>query len=213
MNNLEILMKYQKFSKSKLRVSINLPDKRFPHRSLAGSITPLLDTHWGYPDSSQLDSSQLTGDIPIHLISLQNNGLTGSIPTTFGNLVNLVTLGLASCSFNGPIPPRLGLLENLILQFNQLEGLIPTELGNCSSLTIFTAAKDTLNRTIPTELTDMLLHNNSLFGSISSLDGRVPLVASWSPTHAGDTGNGAEDCLCSFISIYKWIYNHCSPML
>ncbi|KAM1917425.1 hypothetical protein ACFX13_037030 [Malus domestica] len=222
-----------------------------------------------------------------------DNGLTGSIPATFGNLVNLVTLGLASCSLNGPIPPqlgRLGLLENLILQLNQLECLISAELGNCTSLTIFTAAKNTLNGTIPlssavslatlvlsnnslsgviprnlcsntrslkllmisglglvgeipaelsqcrsmkqldlsnslingsisyeiyglVELTDLLLHNNSLVGSISPLDGRVLLVASWSPTHAGDTRNGAKDCLCSFVSICKWIYSHCSPML
>ncbi|TQD91232.1 hypothetical protein C1H46_023158 [Malus baccata] len=102
-----------------------------------------------------------------------DNGLTGSIPATFGNLVNLITLGLASCSLNDPIPPqlgRLGLLENLILQLNQLENLIPAELGNFSSLTIFTAAKNTLNRTIPQRsaisLATLVLSNNSHSGVV-----------------------------------------------
>jgi Leucine-rich repeat (LRR) protein len=44
---------------------------------------------------------------------LQNNNITGSIPSELGKLSMLQTLDLSDNFFNGKIPPSLGYLRNL----------------------------------------------------------------------------------------------------
>jgi len=92
-----------------------------------------------------LGSNQLTGSIPSSLgnlvnlqsIGLGSNQLTGPIPAELGNLVNLQTIGLGSNQLTGPIPAELGNLVNLEwlgLGSNQLTGSIPSSLGNLVNL-------------------------------------------------------------------------------
>ena len=86
------------------------------------------------------------------------NQLTGSIPSSLGNLNNLTSLDFQSNQLTGSIPPELGNLTNLTrlyLNNNQLTGSIPPELGNL------------------TNLTALLIWNNQLSGSISSALGRL----------------------------------------
>ena len=57
---------------------------------------------------------------------LENNQLSGPIPSSLGNLSNLETLYLHENQLSGPIPPELGNLSNLgglSLENNQLSGL------------------------------------------------------------------------------------------
>ena len=88
-------------------------------------------------------------------ISLDENSLSGSIPTELGNLSNLTYLSLDRNSLSGRIPTELGNLSNLTdlyLSLNSLSDSIPTELGNLSNLTRLRLRGNSLSGSIPTEL-------------------------------------------------------------
>ena len=65
-------------------------------------------------------------------LHLGSNRLTGSIPSSLGNLANLEYLYLIHNQLTGSIPSSLGNLanlEHLYLGNNQLTGSIPSSLG------------------------------------------------------------------------------------
>ena len=120
-------------------------------------------------------------------LSLDDNQLTGEIPTELGNLSNLTTMSLWGNQLTGEIPTELGNLSNLrtlILSINQLSGEIPTELGNLSNLQTLWLVTNQLTGKIPTELGNL----SNLTGL--SLSGNHQLTRrSWAtyPTWGGDT--------------------------
>ena len=70
-------------------------------------------------------------------IDLSDKDLSGTIPSTIGNITELKTLVLASNSLSGNIPDEicnLKKLENLDLSENNLTGNIPSEIGNLVNL-------------------------------------------------------------------------------
>ena len=92
-----------------------------------------------------LENNQLTGAIPSEIgrltnlewLWLQDNQLTGEIPAELSNLANLEQLWLSHNQLTGVIPAELGHLTNLEglgLGHNQLTGAIPPELGNLTYL-------------------------------------------------------------------------------
>lgn len=117
---------------------------------------------------------------------LQENQLSGEIPSELGNLSHMTELVLFNNRLTGRIPPELGSLAKLRwlwLGENQLTGEIPAELGNLSHLMSPTPGfsggtlqldRNHLTGEIPaelgnlTELTDLLLHGNP------GLRGRLP---------------------------------------
>lgn len=116
----------------------------------------------------------VSGDRVI-LISLNSNGLSGSIPTDLEKLANLQYLCLTKNPLSGSIPAELGNLtnlQNLELYINQLSGSIPAELGNLTNLKILSISNNQLTGSIPTDLgklanlLDLYLNNNQLSGSI-----------------------------------------------
>ena len=105
----------------------------------------------------------------------QNNGLTGAIPSSLGNLANLRRLWLSHNQLTGPIPFSFGRLTNLTvlaLNNNQLSGSIPSALGNLTALGGLNLSHNQLTGQIPsslgevTSLTFMALNSNQLSGSI-----------------------------------------------
>ena len=122
------------------------------------------------------DSEQIT------LITLQSNGLRGSLPSELGMLPSLRHLILTFNSINGTIPSEMGLLSLtwLYLDFNSITGTIPTEMGTLSSLTNLELENNLIMGTIPSKI-GMLsslnlldLRDNSITGTIPSEIGMLP---------------------------------------
>ena len=111
-----------------------------------------LDTWFGVSTDSNgrvtrlsLRENGLTGSLPSALGGLVNlthfrvtrNALMGPIPSWFGDLRNLRVLALGGNEFTGSIPPSLRNLRNLEQLYiwgSDLSGSIPTWMGDLSSL-------------------------------------------------------------------------------
>ena len=116
-------------------------------------------------------------------LDLNDNELTGTIPSELSNLSSLERLNLFNNQLTGTIPSELGNLasiERLNLFNNQLTGTIPSELGNLSSLLELGLSGNQLTGTIPVELENLssllwlFLHTNQLTGSIPAQLGNLP---------------------------------------
>jgi len=119
----------------------------------------------------------------LNLLGLNNNQLSGSIPSELGSLISLTGLDLSNNTFTGTIPPELGnlsLLTGLGLSGNSLAGTIPVELGNLANLEILNLKENSLSGELPVlsfpNLTTLDLSNNELTGILT--DGAVltPLI-------------------------------------
>ena len=110
-----------------------------------------------------MDENQLSGSIPSQLgnlgnlesLSLYSNQLTGSIPTTLGNLTKLEWLNLSENKLNGVIPSQLGTLSGLqalVLYSNHLSGSIPVSIGALGNLVDFLVTGNQLEGSVPSAL-------------------------------------------------------------
>lgn len=108
-------------------------------------------------------------------ITLNNNGLAGSIPTTLSSLSKITIFDLGNNSLTGTIPSELGGLSTLThiwLYGNQLDGAIPSELGSLFNLEFLGLSDNDHDSTIPTQLGNLTnlkliaLNGNKLSGSI-----------------------------------------------
>ena len=107
---------------------------------------------------------------------LSSSGLTGSIPTVIGNLINLEYLNLRSNQLTGSIPPEIGNLINLEylnLRSNQLTGSIPPEIGNLINLEYLHLRSNQLTDSIPPEIGN-LINLNTLILGYNQLTGEIP---------------------------------------
>ncbi len=102
----------------------------------------------------------LSGSIPssfgnlkdLQLLALQGNNLTGELPASLGNLTNLQTMDLFNNHFSGSIPPELAnavSITRIDLSGSQLTGSIPPELGNLTHLVTLALAGNQLSGPVP----------------------------------------------------------------
>ncbi len=76
-------------------------------------------------------------DSRVTILSLHLNNLSGSLPSSIGNLAALQTIYLDHNALTGEIPSSIGRLTNLkilFLYFNQLQGSIPDSLYQLTNL-------------------------------------------------------------------------------
>ena len=111
----------------------------------------------------RLDDNGLTGPIPsalgdlasLGLLNLGGNELTGPIPGELGSLASLGLLNLGGNGLTGPMPDALGRLANLrwlYLGGNALTGAVPAWLGNLVRLRTLSLWRNDLTGPIPDEL-------------------------------------------------------------
>ncbi|XP_025806669.1 receptor-like protein 35 [Panicum hallii] len=111
-----------------------------------------------------LSMNQLIGTIPesfgsllqLELLNLQQNNLTGGIPPSIARLPSLVLLWLFSNNLTGVLPAELGkqtpLLRDIQVDDNKLSGPIPAGICDHHQLWVFTASGNRLNGSIPDSL-------------------------------------------------------------
>ncbi|KAI4365138.1 hypothetical protein MLD38_021153 [Melastoma candidum] len=97
-------------------------------------------------------------------ISLDNQGLRGSLPKEISKLSHLQTLNLSGNSIQGHIPSSLGSISSLQildLSYNFFNGSIPESLGQLTSLRRLNLNGNSLSGKVPAELGGRLLHRAS----------------------------------------------------
>lgn len=156
--------------------------------------------------------NQFYGPIPSELgllnfedLDISTNSLTGNIPSEFGRMTDILSLGLRENNLNGTIPTQLGQLAAMdVLAFyrNNLSGPLPSQLAALTNMTIFYTYENTLTGAIPSEfglLTSMQnfwLHNNSLSGSVPNECGSMTNLVNLRLENNAFTGTIPES-LCS----------------
>ena len=116
--------------------------------------------HDGRVVSLTLDDNGLAGSIPEELfgladlekLDLSSNDLTGTISSGIGQLTSLTHLELGGNDFTGTIPEEIGSLSGLQhvdLSCNTIIGMIPDQIGDLVSLTLFKLHENRLTGIIP----------------------------------------------------------------
>nr|XP_023887812.1 probable LRR receptor-like serine/threonine-protein kinase At3g47570 [Quercus suber] len=117
-----------------------------------------------------LNNNKISGNIPTGIgdltdleeLDIGNNKLSGHIPFEIGKLRKLRHLDLSANSIFGNIPSSLGNLTILIalyLQDNNLQGSIPSSLGKCENMIQLSLAKNNLNGIISDQLLNLSYNN------------------------------------------------------
>ncbi|MED6195980.1 hypothetical protein PIB30_042934 [Stylosanthes scabra] len=110
-----------------------------------------------------LGDNLLSGKIPVTLANLINldlfsmefNYFTGTIPTSFLKFQSIETLDLSYNQLSGEIPAIVGNLSHLLelrMSDNMLEGNIPPSIGNCHNLEILDLGNNNLSGMIPSQV-------------------------------------------------------------
>ena len=111
-----------------------------------------------------LSDNQLSGSIPesfgsllqLEFLSLRQNNLAGGIPPSIARLPSLKFLWLWSNNLTGVLPAELGkrtpLLRDIQVDDNKLSGPIPAGICDHHQLWVFTASGNRLNGSIPESL-------------------------------------------------------------
>jgi hypothetical protein len=131
--------------------------------------------------------NRLTGSIPQELgsctellfLQINDNDLTGYLPTTLGSLWKLqIALDVSNNKLTGGIPAQLGnlvMLDLLNLSHNKFNGTIPSSFSRMVSLSILDVSYNNLEGPLPTgrqfsnASIGWFVHNNGLCGYLSGL--------------------------------------------
>ncbi|KAK1381317.1 LRR receptor-like kinase family protein [Heracleum sosnowskyi] len=159
--------------------------------SIEDELGKLNFSSFPYLQTLHLSYCRLTGSIPyqigmlskLNYLSLHRNNLSGTLPSSVGNLTQLQTLDLSDCKLNGSIPYQIGMLSKLkylSLSGNDLSGTLPSSLGNLTYLEyLYVSSNYLITGFIPSELGNLTnlsildLSKNNLTGTIPSALGSL----------------------------------------
>ncbi|KAK4592256.1 hypothetical protein RGQ29_016683 [Quercus rubra] len=133
-----------------------------------------------------LNDNKISGNIPtgignltnLESLYMGNNKLSGHIPFEIGKLHKLQYLGLSANNIFGNIPSSLGNLTILIglhLQDNNLQGSIPLSLVKCENVVYLDLSKNNLNGTISYQVIGLSFSSISLDLSANKFTGVLPI--------------------------------------
>ncbi|RCV07318.1 hypothetical protein SETIT_1G234400v2 [Setaria italica] len=140
-----------------------------------------------------LAGNRLTGAIPDYIgklptglakLYLDDNHLSGLVPSSIGNLTGLIWLDLDNNKLTGTIGEWIGMLKKLQyldLSENSLNGPIPSSIGNLTRLGVLDLGQNEFTGTIPTSLA-YLQQLIDLDFSYNKLEGNLPSVVFSIPT-------------------------------
>ncbi|CAI5501714.1 unnamed protein product, partial [Closterium sp. Naga37s-1] len=152
-------------------------------KNLNGSI-PLALTALSLLISLDLQSNSLSGplppafsSLPLRVLRLSNNNLTGPVFTVIARMPSLVELEIYSNSFTGPIPLTVSCLQNLsslVMNSNDFHGPFPPAFTHLTTLAYLGIAWTGLSGplihhiTALSSLTSVYAPDNNISGSIPS---------------------------------------------
>jgi hypothetical protein len=111
--------------------------------------------------------------------------LSGSLPTSIGQLVRLTRLAIYRNGFGGAIPTQfceLTNLENLAIDRNAISGVLPTCIGRLTNVHVLFASNNRISGSIPsqlallTRLDALSIENNAFSGTIPTQLASLPCV-------------------------------------
>ncbi|CAI0443951.1 unnamed protein product [Linum tenue] len=133
----------------------------------------------------QVQNNSLSGSIPSNIgnstkllgVWLQGNQLEGEIPASFGKCKDMTVLYLADNNLSGEIPPEILNLPDLSrvldLSRNRLSGRIPEEVGSLVNLGRLDLSNNVLSGSIPLSIGRCVrLENLNLMGNL--FQGSIP---------------------------------------
>ena len=156
--------------------------------ALRGSIHEGIWKGWIKIDQLGLNDNALTGSLPstIGLLSnmrglfLNNNQFTGTLPSALGQMSTIQYLHLSSNRLSGIISPDIGNLKllGLHLSENRFSGPIPSSFGNLKLSEAIMLGANNLSGSIPTEI--------GLCRSLQTVDlSRNPMLSGTIPSEFG----------------------------
>ncbi|XP_022983359.1 putative receptor-like protein kinase At3g47110 [Cucurbita maxima] len=110
------------------------------------------------------------------VLELEARKISGSIPTSFGNMTHLTEIRLGDNKFHGHIPHEFGRLlqlRHLNLSFNDFSGEIPANISHCTELVVLEFGINGLVGHIPRQLF-MLTKLERLGFGVNNLIGTIP---------------------------------------
>jgi len=139
----------------------------------------------GNIEELNLDDNNLKGTLPPELYHLEDlttlnfdgtkNSLSGTLPNTFGNLLNLRTIDLDKNNLEGTLPARifaLQKLEVLDIDSNFFSGTLSAAIGNSTNLKSIQLHNNRFTGKIPLEVRNLVdlstftIYDNEFTGSI-----------------------------------------------
>ncbi|XP_031383038.1 receptor kinase-like protein Xa21 [Punica granatum] len=111
------------------------------------------------------------------IFSIENNQISGEIPSNVGNLVNMEAFDVANNQISGTIPRSIGKLQKIVKLFfssNQLTGQVPSSIGNLTKLIELNLGSNFLQGKVPPSL-GLLQDLVYLDLSINHLTGPLPI--------------------------------------